>query len=286
MKTDYGTGAGTMKRNKRMGLWISRIIIWMVILGTLFPASWILMASFSGGQSFFSTSLFPKALSTQNYSRLIAETDFMTWLGNSLKICLIVSIIQLFLTSTSGYAFSRMRFPGRKNGLLALLVLQVFPSSMAVSGYYILIYRYGLSDSLLALILVLAGGSAFNIWLLKAYMDTIPKELDESAFVAGASHRVVFTQIILPLARPQLAVIFVFSFIAAYSEYVITSIFLNTPANHTLALGLQTFITNQFAANWTLFAAAAVLSSLPIMIMFMIMQRFIQNGLATTGTQG
>ncbi len=210
----------------------------------------------------------------------------MTWVGNSLKICLCVSVIQLFLTSTSAYAFSRMRFPGRRNGLLILLVLQVFPSSMAVSGFYILIYRFGLSDNLLALILVLAGGSAFNIWLMKAYMDTIPKELDEAAFVAGASHRVVFTRIILPLAGPQLAVIFVFSFIAAYSEYVITSIFLNTPGNHTLALGLQTFITNQFAANWTLFAAAAVLSSLPIMLMFMFMQRFIQNGLAATGTQG
>lgn len=275
-----------MKKNERMGVWISRIIIWIVILCTLFPAVWILMASFSAGQSFFSNTLFPNDLSLQNYSRLIAETDFMIWLGNSLKICVSVSLIQLFLTSTSGYAFSRMRFPGRKNGLLTLLVLQVFPSSMAVSGFYILIYRFGLSDSFAVLILVLAGGSAFNIWLLKAYVDTIPKELDESAFVAGASHWVVFTQIILPLARPQLAVIFVFSFIASYSEYVITSIFLNTPANHTLALGLQTFITNQFAANWTLFAAAAVLSSLPIMIMFMFMQRFIQNGLAATGTQG
>jgi len=275
-----------MKKNQRLGLWLSRLVIWLVILCTLFPTVWILMASFSAGQSFFSASLVPTALTTNNYSRLLAETDFLTWVGNSLKICLAVSVIQLFLTSTAGYAFSRMRFPGRKNGLLALLVLQVFPSSMAVSGFYILIYRFGLSDSLLTLVLVLAGGSAFNIWLLKAYIDTIPKELDEAAFVSGASHWVVFLRIILPLARPQLAVIFVFSFIAAYSEYVITSIFLNNPANHTLALGLQTFITNQFAANWTLFAAAAVLSSLPIMLMFLFMQRYIQNGLASTGTQG
>lgn len=275
-----------MKKNQRLGLWLSRLVIWLVILCTLFPTAWILMASFSAGQSFFSASLVPTKLTASNYSRLLAETDFLTWVGNSLKICLWVSVIQLFLTSTAGYAFSRMRFPGRKNGLLALLVLQVFPSSMAVSGFYILIYRFGLSDSLLTLVLVLAGGSAFNIWLLKAYIDTIPKELDEAAFVSGASHWVVFLRIILPLARPQLAVIFVFSFIAAYSEYVITSIFLNNPANHTLALGLQTFITNQFAANWTLFAAAAVLASLPIMLMFLFMQRYIQNGLASTGTQG
>ncbi len=275
-----------MKGSQRAGLWISRLVIWIVILFTLFPASWILIASFSDGQSFFRTSLFPNALSVQNYKRLFSETGFLSWVGNSLKLCLCVSAIQLFLTSTSAYAFSRMRFPGRKNGLMTLLVLQVFPSSMAVAGYYILIYRFGLSDSLLALILVLAGGSAFNIWLLKAYVDTIPKELDEAAFVAGAGHFTVFIKIILPLARPQIAVIFVFSFIAAYSEYVISSIFLNTPAKHTLAVGLQTFITNQFAANWTLFAAAAVLSSLPIMVIFMFMQRFIQNGLAAAGLKG
>lgn len=244
------------------------------------------MASFSAGQSFFSQSLFPSTLTFSNYENLVEDTNFITWVINSLKVCFLVAIIQLVLSVTSAYAFSRMRFPGRRNGLLALLVLQVFPSSMAVAGYYMLIYRFGLTDNLFILILVLAGGSAYNIWLLKAYIDTIPKDLDESAFVFGAGHRIVFTQIILPLAKPQLAVVFVFSFVAAYSEYVISSIFLNNPNNHTLALGLQTFITNQFAANWTMFAAAAVLSSIPIMIIFMFMQRFIQNGLASTGTQG
>lgn len=275
-----------MKGTQKASLWISRLVIWIAIVFTLFPAIWILMASFSEGQSFFSKALFPKTLSLKNYHSLFAKTDFLKWVGNSLKLCLSVSVIQLFLTSTSAYAFSRMRFPGIKNGLMALLVLQVFPSSMAIAGYYFLIYRFGLSGSLFALIMVLAGGSAFNIWLMKSYVDTIPKELDEAAFVAGASHFVVFFRIILPLAQPQLAVIFIFSFIASYSEYVISSIFLNTPANHTLAVGLQTFITNQFATNWTLFAAAAVLSSIPIMIMFMFMQRFIQNGLAATGIKG
>ena len=275
-----------MKKKQRIGLWISRLIIWLVIICTLFPALWIVMASFSAGQSFFSQSLFPSTLTFSNYENLVEDTNFITWVINSLKVCFLVAIIQLVLSVTSAYAFSRMRFPGRRNGLLALLVLQVFPSSMAVAGYYMLIYRFGLTDNLFILILVLAGGSAYNIWLLKAYIDTIPKDLDESAFVFGAGHRIVFTQIILPLAKPQLAVVFVFSFVAAYSEYVISSIFLNNPNNHTLALGLQTFITNQFAANWTMFAAAAVLSSIPIMIIFMFMQRFIQNGLASTGTQG
>ena len=144
----------------------------------------------------------------------------------------------------------------------------------------------GLVDSSAALIFVLAGGSAFNIWLLKSYMDGLPVELDEAAMMDGAGHFQVFCKIIMPLAAPQLAVIFLFSFIATYSEYVITSIFLQTPGKRTLALGLQTFISDQFAAHWTLFSAAAVISSLPIMVVFMLLQRLIQKGLVAGGVKG
>lgn len=267
-------------------LWISRIIIWIAIAVIMFPALWIVMSSFSAGDSFFLSSLFPKKLSTEHYVELFRETDFMTWVLNSLKMCLIVAVLNLIMTSLAAYAFSRLRFTGRKYGLMTLLVLQVFPNSMAISGYYILIYKFGLVDSSLALILVLAGGSAFNIWLLKSYIDGIPRELDEAAMVDGAGQFTVFYRIILPLAAPQLIVIFLFSFIATYSEYVISSVFLQTPGKMTLALGLQSFISNQFAAHWTLFAAAAVISSLPIMIVFMALQKYIQNGLVAGGVKG
>lgn len=270
----------------KRALWGSRVVIWLVIIVVMFPTVWIVMSSFSAGDSFFLSSLFPKNFSTEHYAELFRETDFVLWVGNSLKICLIVSVIQLVLTALAAYAFSRMRFTGRKYGLMTLLVLQVFPSSMAVSGYYILIYKFGLVDSSLALILVLAGGSAFNIWLLKSYIDGIPVELDEAAMVDGAGHFTVFYKITMPLAMPQMVVIFLFSFIATYSEYVITSVFLQTPGKMTLALGLQSFITNQFAAHWTLFSAAAVLSSLPIMIIFMALQKYIQNGLIAGGVKG
>jgi len=267
-------------------LWISRIVIWIAIVAVMFPALWIIMSSFSAGDSFFLSSLFPKKLSFEHYIDLFTETDFVRWVWNSLKMCLIVALLQLAMTTLAAYAFSRMRFTGRKYGLMTLLVLQVFPSSMAVSGYYILVYNFGLVDNSLALILVLAGGSAYNIWLLKSYIDGIPRELDEAAMVDGAGHFMVFIRIILPLAVPQLVVIFLFSFIATYSEYVISSVFLQTPGNMTLALGLQSFITNQFAAHWTLFAAAAVISSVPIMIVFMALQKYIQNGLVSGGVKG
>ncbi|WOC31747.1 sugar ABC transporter permease [Caproicibacterium argilliputei] len=267
-------------------LWVSRVIIWVIILLVLFPVAWIVMSSFSEGDSFFLSSLFPKRLSTQHYADLLQKTDFLLWVCNSLKLCIIVAVIQLALTSLAAYAFSRMRFTGRRYGLMTLLVLQVFPNTMAVAGYYILIYKFSLVDSAVALIFVLAGGSAFNIWLLKSYIDSIPLELDEAAKIDGAGEFVVFSRIILPLASPQLVVIFLFSFIATYSEYVITSIFLQTPGKMTLALGLQSFITNQFAAHWTLFSAAAVLSSIPIMIVFMALQKYIQNGLIAGGVKG
>lgn len=267
-------------------LWISRIVIWITILVVMFPVVWILMSSFSAGDSFFLSSLFPEKFSTEHYVALFQETDFMLWVFNSLKFCFIVAMIQLVMTSLAAYAFARLRFTGRKYGLMSLLVLQVFPNSMAVAGYYILIYQFGLVDSSIALILVLAGGSAFNIWLLKSYIDGLPVELDEAAMMDGASQLQVFCKIIIPLAAPQLAVIFLFSFIATYSEYVITSIFLQTPGKMTLALGLQSFISDQFAAHWTLFSAAAVISSIPIMIVFMCLQRFIQNGLVAGGVKG
>lgn len=270
----------------KKGLWLSRIIIWISIVIVLFPAVWILMSSFSAGDSFFLATLFPKKFSFEHYVKLFKETNYTLWVWNSLKLCIVVATIQLVMTSLAAYAFSRMRFKGRKYGLMSLLVLQVFPSSMAVSGYYILVYNFGLVNSSLALILVLAGGSAYNIWLLKSYVDGIPVDLDEAAMIDGANHFQIFYRIILPLASPQLAVIFLFSFIATYSEYVITSIFMQTPSSMTLALGLQSFISDQFGAHWTMFSAAAVLSSLPIMIVFMCLQRFIQSGLVSGGVKG
>ena len=274
-----------LKKSDRIALNVSRVVIWVFLLFMIFPAFWIFAASFSKGDSFFMNSLLPSQMSLDNYGKLFSDTDFVLWVFNSLKLCVFVSLIQLFLTSTAAYAFSRLRFPGRKNGMKALLLLQVFPNSMAIAGYYILIYRFNLVDRLFAVVLVLSGCSAFNIWLLKSYMDGIPKELDEAAFVDGASHLQAFWKIVLPLATPEIVVILLFTFISTYSEYVITSVFLQSPQKFTLAIGLQSFITNQFAAHWTLFAAASVLASLPIMAIFMALQKFIQNGLTAGGVK-
>lgn len=267
-------------------LWIQRIFMWIIVLVTLFPIVWIISASLAKGQAFTQTSLFPKSITLDNYAKLFQKTGFLTWVKNSMIICLSVSIIQLLMTSTGAYAFSRMKFKGRTYGLMSLLILQMFPGLMSISAILGIAYKYDLMDKMLPLILLLAGGSAFNIWLLKGYIDGIPKELDEAAMVDGASHWQIFWNIIMPLSKPMIAVIFLFCFIGIYSEFPLTSALIKDPAKYTVTLGLRNFINNQFSANWTQFAAASVVASLPIVVVFLALQKYIAKGLVSGAVKG
>lgn len=280
-----------LKPRERRNLWISRIVIWILLVIVLFPLLSIIVASLSKGNYFYQGNFFPSEVTFENYKGLFSGDpakggNFTIWVKNSLILCSTVAIVNLFLTGTAAYAFSRLRFKGRKYGLMSLLVLQMFPSMMTISAIYYFLYRLDLIDNIWALVIIFAAGSAYNIWLLKGYFDSLPIELDEAAMVDGASHWQIFTKIILPLARPMLAVMFLFSFIGTYSEYIISSVALKSPENYTVALGLRSFINNQFSANWTAFSAAAVLSSVPIVIIFMLLQRFIQKGLVAGAVKG
>ena len=275
-----------LRPSEKRALWSSRIIIWVAIIIEMFPVYWILLASFSPGDAFFTGTLLPGKLSTENYVKVLQDTDFLIWVKNSMILCTGVSIIQLFLTTTAAYAFSRMKFKGKKYGLMTLLILQMFPTIMAIPAIYGILAKLNWLDNIYALMLVLAGGNAFNIWLLKGYIDSLPYELDEAAKVDGATHWQIFIKIILPLIVPMLVVIFLFSFIGVYSEFAITSIVIHDPKSYTVALGLQRFIVNQFSAHWTQFAAAAVMASLPITVVFMLLQRYLQAGFAAGAVKG
>ncbi|MFL0266596.1 sugar ABC transporter permease [Candidatus Clostridium radicumherbarum] len=280
-----------LKPSERRNLWISRIIIWVMLIIVLFPLVSIIVASLSKGNYFYQGTFFPSEITFDNYKGLFSGDvskggNFPIWVKNSLLLCSTVAILNLFLTGTAAYAFSRLRFKGRRYGLMSLLVLQMFPAMMTISAIYFMLYKLDLIDNLWALVVIFACGSAYNIWLLKGYFDSLPRELDEAAMVDGASHWKVFTKIIMPLAKPMLAVMFLFSFIGTYSEYIISSVALKSPENYTVALGLRSFINNQFSANWTAFSAAAVISSVPIVIIFMLLQRFIQKGLVAGAVKG
>lgn len=275
-----------LKPSEVRTLWLQRIFVWLAVFATLFPIVWIISASLAKGDAFTQTSIFPSEISFDNYKKLIQATDFLSWVKNSMIVCMSVSVIQILMTATGAYAFSRMKFKGRTYGLVSLLILQMFPSLMSISAILGIAYKFELMDNLVPLILILAGGSAFNIWLLKGYIDGIPKELDEAAMVDGASHWQIFWKIIMPLSKPMIAVIFLFCFIGIYSEFPITSALIKDPSKYTVTIGLKNFINNKFSANWTQFSAASVVASLPIVIIFLSLQKFIAKGLVSGAVKG
>ncbi len=271
---------------EKIRLWLSRIILWFFIILTLFPIIAIFSASMSPGTSFTQGSIFPQVWSFENYAKVLQETDFLSWVKNSLIMCTAVALIQLVLTIPAAFAFSRLRFKGRRYGLMSLLILQMFPAMMAVPAILAIAYRLGAMDNIVLLILILCGGSAYNIWLLKGYIDGIPKDLDEAAMVDGANTWQTFSKIILPLIRPMLVVIFLFAFMGIYSEFVFTSSLMKVPETQTVATGLKTFITNNFSANWTQYSAASIMASIPIVIIFLASQKFIAKGLVAGAVKG
>ncbi|EOU1741039.1 ABC transporter permease subunit [Clostridium perfringens] len=271
---------------ERRMAWISRIFIWFMLLVVLFPVFAVISASMAKGEVFTQTTLIPSALTLENYAKVLTETNFLIWVKNSLIICVVVSVIQLLLTVPMAFAFSRLKFWGRKNGLMMLLLLQMFPAAMSLPAILALAYRLDGMDHIITLIIIQAGAGAFNVWLLKGAIDGIPKELTEAAYVDGASTFQTFTMIILPLLRNMLLVIFLFTFIGAYSEFIFASSLLKSPESLTLAVGMQQFITNNFSANWTQYSAAAIMASIPIVAFATIAQKYMAKGLTAGSVKG
>lgn len=261
--------------------WVGRVFLWFMILITLFPIVAVVSASMAKGNAFTQTTFFPAEWTLDNYIKVIEKTQFLLWVRNSLFISTIVAIVQLLLSVPAAFAFSKLRFWGRKNGLMSLLILQMFPTTMALPAIMGIVFTYNLTNKPWVLILILAGGSAYNIWLLKGAVDGIPDELVEAAYIDGASKFKVFLSIILPLLRNMLIVIFLFAFIGAYSEFMFTSAILKNANVQTITTGLQKFITNNFSANWTQYSASAVMAALPIVVIFMIFQKYIASGLVS-----
>ncbi len=189
-------------------------------------------------------------------------------------------IFSVLAISFTAYAFSRYRFVGRKNGLLTFLILQMIPNFAALIALYVLAQLTGLIDTHLALILIYVGGAIpMNTWLMKGYFDTIPKELDESARMDGAGHFRIFWQIIMPLAKPIVAVVALFTFIGPFTDFILASIILRTPENYTLAVGLYEMVAKKFRNEFTTFAAGSVLIAIPISILFLSLQKYFISGL-------
>lgn len=252
----------------------------------MFPIIAVVSASMADGQAFTQSSLLPETWTLKNYKAVLTETDFLIWVKNTVIISLTVALIQLFLTIPSAFAFSRLKFWGRKNGLMMLLLLQMFPAAMALPAILGIAYKLNAMDNIWALVIIQCGGSAYNIWLMKGFIDGIPKELTEAAYMDGATTFQTFIQVILPLTKNMLIVIFLFSFIGSYSEFVFASALLKDPTTQTIATGLKGFITGQFSANWTQYSAAAIMACVPIVFLFTISQKYIADGLVSGSVKG
>lgn len=293
---------GSQKFQKRFSIAIRLIIAVFLIAFSIFPVLWIVSASFDPSQSLATQkSIIPQNASLKNYQRLFGndpEYKFGKipagrWILNSVKISGISTILSLGITTMAAYAFSRMRFKGRVTMLKGILLIQVFPNLLALVAIYVLIFQFGEIIPALGLnthaglIMVYLGGSmGMNIWLMKGFLDTIPRDIDESGMVDGASHFQIFWHLILPLLRPILVVIGILSFIGTYGDFILARILLNDVNQYTLMVGLQIFTSGQFDQKWGVFAAGALVGALPIMIIYLTLQDQIVGGLTQGAVKG
>jgi arabinogalactan oligomer/maltooligosaccharide transport system permease protein len=261
----------------------------------IYPVLWVLALAFSGQQnvgiidlppdpSFFERLRgivpMPEHFSVKNFVEVWTDQSFGLWLWNSVLVSVMTTILGVFLACTAAYAFSRFRFPGRNAGMLMFLVSQMFPGTLMLIPLFIIIVKWlGLGNTYAGLVIVYATTSIpFCVWMLKGYFDTIPVDIEESARIDGASPQVIFFRIILPLATPAIAITALFSFMTAWNEFILASIFMEAEANYTAPVGLRFFVGG-FSSQWGYFAAGSVIVSLPVVSLFLYLQKYLVSGL-------
>jgi arabinogalactan oligomer / maltooligosaccharide transport system permease protein len=279
-----------------------RVLAWrhaialLAIAFALFPLIWMASASFDQLGKINTQSLIPQYRGLDNYRLLWENPDqpYWRWMRNSVLIASINAVVQLAIGATAAYALSRFRYRGRKTTLMTILIIQMFPQLLAVTAFYVILAD--LRESIpfmdfgnpIALLVIFAGGAlGINAWMLKGFFDSIPSEIDESAKIDGASHGQIYVRIILPLALPMLSVVALLSFIGTMNEFLLTSVILGGNQDSiTLAVGMRQFIETDFQENWGAFAAGALIATLPVMLLFIWLQRFVVSGLTAGSLKG
>ncbi|MGG1230612.1 maltodextrin ABC transporter permease MdxG [Bacillus halotolerans] len=230
---------------------------------------------------------FSSSWTLDHFKRLFDETLYLHWYGNTLIIALSVMVLQVTIVTLAGYTYSRYRFAGRKKSLVFFLIIQMVPTMAALTAFYVLAMLIGALDQYWFLTAIyIGGGIPMNTWLMKGYFDTVPREIDEAARIDGAGHLRIFASIVLPLVKPMLAVQALWAFMAPFGDYLLAKFLLRTPERLTIAVGLQSFISNPQQQKVALFAAGAILAALPICILFFFLQKNFVSGLTAGGTKG
>ncbi|MEA5078705.1 MAG: sugar ABC transporter permease [Anaerolineaceae bacterium] len=263
--------------------------LWIACFLAVFPVLRVFAVSLRPGNRLLSTdlSLIPPDATFESYRVILFDKPFLSWIWNSLAITIATAVIGVLLAATSAYAFSRWKFPGRTVGLVFLLSTQMIPASMLMIPIYILAIKLGLVGTYRGLVIAYCVSSVpFSIWILKGYYDTIPIDLEEAARIDGASQLQAFTQILLPLSTPALAITFLFNFTTAWNDYLLARVMLGSQeALLTWPLGLQR-LQGQFQTQWGLFSAASILVMIPVVALFLYSAKWLISGLTMGSVKG
>jgi len=293
--------ARTRKGSLREHWWL-HLPLGLFTLAAIYPVLWVISVAFSGTQNlgfadvppdpgfldrFRAILPWPAQFSLKNFADVLTEQPFLRWLLNSAIVATATTVVGVFLACTAAYAFSRFRFPGRQAGMMSFLVSQMFPGTLLLVPLYIIIVSWlKLGNSFLGLVLVYSVTAIpFCVWMLKGYFDTIPLEIEESAIMDGASRQTIFFKIILPLAKPAVAVTALFSFMTGWNEFILAATFLEEEAKYTAPVGLKFFVGG-FSSQWGYFAAGSIIVSLPVVVLFLYLQKYLVSGLTAGGVKG
>jgi arabinogalactan oligomer/maltooligosaccharide transport system permease protein len=274
----------------------------VVVLLTIYPILWVVTIAFSGSQSLAIVDLpsvpttwdrlravvpWPAHWSGSNFVSVLADQPFATWVLNSAIIAAATTVVGVALACTAAYAFSRFKFPGRRTGMMAFLVSQMFPGTLTLIPLYIILVQWlGLGGTRTGLVIVYATTSIpFSVWMLKGYFDTIPRELEEAAVIEGAGPGTIFWRIVMPLAKPAIAITALFSFMTAWNEFILAATFMNQEEMYTAPVGLKFFVGG-FQQQWGYFAAGSIIVSVPVVVLFLYLQKYLVSGLTAGSVKG
>jgi arabinogalactan oligomer/maltooligosaccharide transport system permease protein len=289
------------RRKKRSSLasdWWRYLVGLLAIAFAVFPILYVISSAFNPVDSLGSTGLIPDNVTLENFRAILSgspgeegtseaalDVPYKSWYVNMIFVSGATALLSVFFGVIAAYAFARFRFKGRRMGMLSLLLIQMFPTFLAVVAIYLIVLRVGNIfpaiglDTRVGLILVYLGGVlGVNTWLMKGFLDSIPDSLDESARVDGATPTQVFWAVILPLAAPVLAVVGLISYIFSINEYIIASVLLDSTDKFTMTVGLYSFINDKYAQQWGTFCAGVILAAIPVVVLFFFLQRYFTEG--------
>lgn len=278
----------SMKRKRFFTQLLTYLYLISLVIVILFPILVTVSSAFRPGNTTAFSFHFDGPWTLSNFKTLFQDTLYLRWYWNTLIVAFFTMLIQVTVITLTGYAYSRYNFFGRKKSLIFFLVVQMVPTMAALTAYFVMAWIFNALNQYWFLILIYVGGGIpMNTWLMKGYFDTVPYDLDESAKLDGSGHLRTFYQIVLPLVRPMIAVQSLWAFMGPFGDFMLAKFLLRAQENYTVAVGLQSFITND-ARNpkVTLFAAGAILIAVPISVLFFFLQKNFVSGLTSGGTKG